>query len=148
MTPHIKYQRLTEAARIPVQATPGSTGLDLYSAEDYVLDIGERRAIGTGLIFDMRHIGDIDIQIRSRSGLAINHGVVVLNAPGTIDKDYRGEIKVILINHGDFPYMIKAGDRIAQLVFGYRVPNIMMVPIDVVEQDTKRGAGGFNSTGT
>ena len=145
---YIKYELMTDNAKLPTKGTELATGYDLYSIEDLVLDIGERRGVRTGLKFDMSALANIDLQVRSRSGLALNHGVVVLNSPGTIDRDYRGEIIVILINHGDFPYMIKVGDKIAQLVLGYYLPSVLMLPTEEVSADTPRGSGGFGSTGT
>ena len=146
MTPHIKYMKVHPNARMPVRATEGSTGLDLYAVEDVALYIGDRKAVKTGLVLDLSHLPESsDVQIRSRSGLALNHGVVVLNAPGTIDRDYRGELKVILMNHGDAPYQIRAGDRIAQLVIGTSLSTIWF-PVEQVSE-TGRGDGGFNSTG-
>lgn len=145
----VRYERMHSLARVPTKSTPESTGVDIFAGEDKRLDIGDIKAVSTGLIFDMSKVpAGIDLQIRPRSGLALNHGISVLNSPGTIDRDYRGEIKIILVNHGEFPYVIKAGERIAQLVVGLSYGGeLTMVPVEEVAVDTKRGAGGFGSTG-
>ena len=127
----------------PVQATPGSAGHDLHAATDATLAPGSFAAIPTGyaIAIPEGHEG----QVRPRSGLAARHGVTVLNAPGTIDADYRGESKVILINHGREPFTLKRNDRIAQLVIA-PVTTLQFVPVDHLP-DTMRGSGGFGSTG-
>jgi dUTP pyrophosphatase len=129
---------------LPVPATPGAAGFDVCSAEPvFTLLPGERRAVATGLVFELP-LG-IEMQVRPRSGLALKHGITLPNAPGTVDSDYRGELKVILQNLGDAPLLIHRGDRIAQLVFArYEVPVIVEA-----EQlsETARGTGGFGSTG-
>jgi len=143
---YVKYEKLHENARLPTQATSGSTGLDIYALEDVAMHIGDILAIRTGLKLDLSNLPKgADVQIRSRSGLSLNHGIVVLNSPGTIDRDYRGEVKVILMNYGDYIYQIRAGDKIAQLVIGMSI-KLPWFPGEVSE-DTDRGAGGFNSTG-
>jgi dUTP pyrophosphatase len=114
------------------------------SAEpDFVLEPGARRAVGTGLVFELP-LG-IEMQVRPRSGLALKHGITVPNAPGTIDSDYRGELKVIMQNTGAEPVEIRCGDRIAQLVFArYERP---LIEESSELSETGRGAGGFGSTG-
>lgn len=141
--------RLTSTAQLPSKATNGSTGFDISSIEERLLLPGERALISTGLVFDMHNLSpDLDVQIRPRSGLALKHGVTVLNSPGTIDRDYQGEIKVLLINHGDIPYLIKKGERIAQVVLGRLVSDITFAnQSEKVIAETGRGAGGFGSTG-
>ncbi len=124
--------------------TAGAAGLDLRAAEQVELAPHEWHAFSCG--FSMALPTGFEAQIRPRSGLAAQHGVTVLNAPGTIDSDYRGEVKVILINHGSQPFVVARGDRIAQLIFA------RCEPVEVVESDslppTDRGTGGFGSTGS
>jgi dUTP pyrophosphatase len=129
---------------LPEYATASAAGADLRSAEDMLLLPGERAGVGTGIRVELP--AGYEAQVRPRSGLAIRHGVTVLNAPGTIDSDYRGEVRVLLINLGKDPFSIVAGDRIAQLV---------VAPVTRVEWSedeslgkTERGEGGFGSTGT
>jgi dUTP pyrophosphatase len=129
---------------LPSRQTGGSAGFDLASAEpDFVLVPGERRLVATGLAIELPH--GWEGQVRPRSGLALRHGITMPNAPGTIDSDYRGELRVILQNSGSLPVAIARGDRIAQVVFArYEVPELL----DVTElADSSRGAGGFGSTG-
>lgn len=127
----------------PSYATAGAAGLDLSSAERVVLEPGQWRAVGTGLLIELEP--GHEAQVRPRSGLALKHGVTVLNAPGTIDADYRGEIRVVLINHGAAPHWIEIGDRIAQLV----IAMVEQAEIEVVGElsTTARGQGGFGHTG-
>ncbi len=129
---------------LPSRQTTGSAGFDLASAEpDFVLAPGERRLVSTGLAVEIPP--GIEGQVRPRSGLALRHGITMPNAPGTIDSDYRGEVRVILQNLGTEPVTIARGDRIAQLVFArYETPEL--VDATELEQST-RGAGGFGSTG-
>lgn len=129
---------------LPSRRTSGSAGFDLASAEpDFVLAPGERRLVATGLAVELP--AGVEGQVRPRSGLALRHGLTMPNAPGTIDSDYRGELKVILQNGGTEPIAIARGDRIAQLVFArYEVPEL--VDVTAIEASA-RGAGGFGSTG-
>jgi dUTP diphosphatase len=129
---------------LPSRQTTGSAGFDLASAEpDFVLAPGERRLVSTGFAVEIPP--GIEGQVRPRSGLALRHGITMPNAPGTIDSDYRGEIRVILQNLGAEPVTIVRGDRIAQLVFArYETPEL--VDTAELEQST-RGVGGFGSTG-
>ena len=129
---------------LPSRQTTGSAGFDLASAEpDFVLAPGERRLVSTGLAVEIPP--GIEGQVRPRSGLALRHGITMPNAPGTIDSDYRGEVRVILQNLGAEPVTIVRGDRIAQLVFArYETPEL--VDASALEQST-RGVGGFGSTG-
>ncbi len=144
----VMIKKINGKAVLPLKATDGSTGYDLHSVEALTIEPGEVRAVGTGLVLDISRIAAIvDLQIRPRSGLALKHRVTVINSPGTIDRDYRGEIQVILINLGAEPFNISVGDRIAQLVFGVRLPSVTFVPVDAVDENTERGAGGFGSTG-
>ena len=128
---------------LPSYATPGSAGLDLRSSETLVLKPGSRALVGTGIAIALPE--NFEAQVRPRSGLAVKHGVTVLNAPGTIDADYRGEIKVPLINHGQEDFTIARGDRIAQMV----VAPVVQVALKLVASldETSRGAGGFGSSG-
>jgi len=132
--------------QLPSYATAQSAGMDLTAALEEAIELGpgERALVPTGLAMALPD--GYEAQIRPRSGLALKHGVTVLNTPGTIDADYRGEIKVILINHGQEPFTIERGMRIAQMV----VERFETVGWDIVEdlEDTSRGAGGFGSTGT
>jgi dUTP pyrophosphatase len=139
----LKIKKLNEKALIPAYQTKEAAGFDLHATEDVVINPGERKLIGTGLAFEIEF--GYEVQIRPRSGLAYKHGITVLNTPGTIDSDYRGEIKVLLINLGKEAFEIKVGERIAQAV----VAPIKQAEIVEVEElsDTTRGEGGFGSTG-
>lgn len=117
--------------------------MDVVAAEDVTLAPGERHAVATGLALAIPE--RFEIQVRPRSGLALKHGISVPNTPGTIDSDYRGELKIILINHGPEPFAIARGDRVAQLVLA---PVVQAAWEEVTDLDeTARGAGGFGSTG-
>lgn len=128
---------------LPAYATDGAAGMDVLAAEDVALAPGARHAVATGLAVAIPH--GFEIQVRPRSGLALKHGISVPNTPGTIDSDYRGEVKVILINHGTEPFAIHRGDRIAQLVLA-PVTRASWLPVDELDE-TARGEGGFGSTG-
>ena len=128
---------------LPAYATEGAAGMDVVSAEDVTLAPGARHAVATGL--SMAIPQGFEVQVRPRSGLALKHGITVTNTPGTIDSDYRGELKVILINLGAEPFAIQRGDRVAQLVLA---PVVQAAWDEVAELDaTERGEGGFGSTG-
>lgn len=139
----LEVRRLVPSAILPTRAHPGDSGLDLYASEDVELPPGEFRAVPTGIAICLPP--QTEGQVRPRSGLARSHGVTVLNAPGTIDEGYRGEVQVLLINHGKTSFRITAGMRIAQLVVHGRML------VDVIEAEalpeTARGGGGFGSTG-
>ena len=145
MTVRIQIARLPhgEGLPLPSYATPGAAGMDVVAAEDLDLAPGQRHAVATG--FRVAIPGGYEIQVRPRSGLAFKHGISVPNTPGTIDSDYRGELKILLINHGAESFAIRRGDRIAQLV----PATVTLASFDEVTQldDTHRGAGGFGSTG-
>jgi dUTP pyrophosphatase len=130
---------------LPHYATAGAAGLDLLAAIDSEIDLlpGQRAAIPCGIALELPQ--GVEAQVRPRSGLALNHGVTVLNAPGTIDSDYRGEIKAILINHGDAPFRILRGTKIAQMVIA-RHEQAEIVESESLSESA-RGAGGFGSTG-
>ncbi len=132
-----------EGLELPAYASTGAAGMDIVSAEDVTIAPAARHAVATG--FAVAIPAGFEIQVRPRSGLALKHGITVPNTPGTIDSDYRGEVKVILINHGTAPFVIRRGDRIAQLVLA---PVTQASWLEVSElSETARGAGGFGSTG-
>ncbi|MEE2901651.1 MAG: dUTP diphosphatase [Myxococcota bacterium] len=128
---------------LPRYQSEEAAGMDLHAAESLTLDPGAWAAVGTGLSIEIPP--GFEAQVRPRSGLAFKHGVTVLNAPGTIDSDYRGEVKVLLINHGKNPYEVKVEDRIAQLVIA-KVEQAMVELVTSLAQ-TERGEGGFGHTG-
>ena len=143
--PRVRFQRLRPGALAPRYMSEGAAGLDLASAADEPITLapGGRVAVPTGLAFEIP--AGFEGQVRPRSGLARMVGLTILNAPGTIDSDYRGEVQVLLVNLGDAPHVIQPGDRIAQLV---------IAPVSVAElqeatelAETSRGAGGFGHTG-
>lgn len=141
----IALQRLPHGAGLPLPAyaTVGAAGMDVVAAEDHVLAPGARHAVATGFAIAIPE--GYEVQVRPRSGLALKHGITCLNAPGTIDCDYRGEMKVILANLGSEPFTIARGERIAQLVPS---PVQRAVFEEVATLDaTTRGGGGFGSTG-
>lgn len=141
----VRVKRLPhgEGLPLPAYATDGAAGMDVVSAEDVTLAPGARHAVATGLAMAIPH--GYEIQVRPRSGLALKHGITVPNTPGTIDSDYRGELKVIMINHGSEPFPIARGDRVAQLVLA-PVTQGAWEEVDDLDE-TARGAGGFGSTG-
>lgn len=144
----LQIKKLPHAADLPLPsyATPLSAGMDVRAAlnsDGIVIQPGERVLIPTGLQVAIPE--GFEIQVRPRSGLAIKHGITMLNSPGTIDADYRGEIKVIAINHGSEPFIVQHGERIAQLIVA-RVEKAIIHEVDMLD-DTQRGEGGFGSTG-
>jgi len=145
----VRVERLphAEGLALPAYETTGSAGMDLRAAlsefEPIVLAPGERKLIPTGLRIALEP--GFEAQVRPRSGLALKHGVTCLNSPGTIDSDYRGEVGVILINHGQIAFEINRGERIAQMVIAPCVQAVM-AEVDALDE-TARGAGGFGSTG-
>ena len=141
----VRIKRLEHGAGLdfPAYATAGAAGMDVVAAEDVTLAPGQRHAVATG--FAVAIPEGYEIQVRPRSGLALKHGISVPNTPGTIDSDYRGEVKVILINHGAEPFAIRRGDRMAQLVIA-PVTRALWQEVDELDV-TKRGRGGFGSTG-
>lgn len=128
---------------LPAYATDGAAGLDVVAAEALTLAPGARAAVATGFAIAIPH--GFEVQVRPRSGLAFKHGITCLNTPGTIDSDYRGEVKVILANLGQAPFEIARGDRIAQLVPA-PVQRAILDEVATLD-DTERGTGGFGSTG-
>lgn len=141
----IRLMRLAhgEGLPLPAYATAGAAGMDVVAAEDLVLVPGARHAVATG--FAIAIPPGYEVQVRPRSGLALKHGITCLNTPGTIDEDYRGEVKVILANLGDQPFTIARGERIAQLVPA-PVQRALFEEVAVLDE-TDRGSGGFGSTG-
>ena len=140
---HLKRLAHGEGLPLPVYATEHAAGLDVVAAEDVTLVPGARHAVATGFAIAIPH--GYEVQVRPRSGLALKHGITCLNTPGTIDSDYRGEVKVILANLGAEPFEVKRGERIAQLV----PAAVLRADFKVVESldETGRGGGGFGSTG-
>lgn len=143
----VAIKRLDHAAdlALPAYATSDSAGMDLLAAvaAPVTLQPGERRLIPTGIAIALP--AGTEAQVRPRSGLALKHGITVLNAPGTIDADYRGEVGVVLINHGDQPFVVERGSRIAQMVVAPYARVAWTVSADL--EESARGAGGFGSTG-
>jgi dUTP pyrophosphatase len=143
----VRIQRLPAARDLPLpaNASPGSAGFDLRAAiaDEVVLRPGERLLVPTGLVLEVPP--GWEGQVRPRSGLALRHGIGVVNAPGTIDSDYRGEVAVILINLGESPFSLRRGDRIAQLVIS-RVETVEWEEAEALAE-SGRGGGGFGSTG-
>ena len=143
-TMQLRVRRLVGNATLPSYAHPNDAGLDLHAVVDTEIGPGEAETISTGIAIELPP--GTEAQVRPRSGLASKHSVTVLNSPGTIDEGYRGEIGVVLINHGDQTFRVECGMRIAQLVVQRRV-EIDLVEVQVLDNST-RGAGGFSSTGT
>ncbi|WP_411681805.1 dUTP diphosphatase [Clostridium thailandense] len=139
----LKVKRINEEARMPEYAHEGDAGLDLFSVDDLVILPGESKLVKTGIQIELPK--ETEAQIRPRSGLALKNQITVLNTPGTIDEGYRGEIGVILINHGKQEFHVEKGMKIAQMV----VKPVFRVNIKEIEEltDTSRGEGGFGSTG-
>ncbi|HKI05365.1 MAG TPA: dUTP diphosphatase [Thermoanaerobaculia bacterium] len=143
----VRIKRLPAARDLPLPShgSPGSAGFDLRAAldEEVVIRPGERLLVPTGVVLEIP--AGWEGQVRPRSGLALRHGIGIVNAPGTIDSDYRGEVAVILVNLSEAPFSLNRGDRIAQLVFA-RVEAVEWEEADTLE-DSGRGSGGFGSTG-
>ena len=141
----IKLFRLPHGTGLPLPryASEDAVGLDVTAAEELILQPGERHAVATGFAIEIP--SGYEVQVRPRSGLAMKHGITCLNTPGTIDSDYRGEVKVILVNLGQEPFEIRRGERIAQLV---PAPVLRADFVEAHElSETERGSGGFGSTG-
>ena len=147
MTLQVRFTRLPTNADLPLpeRATPQAAGYDIRSAEESVtLEPGEIRSVSTGLVMELPE--GIECQVRPRSGLALKHGLTLPNSPGTIDPDYRGELRVIVQNLGPAPVTLGRGERIAQLVFSrFEAPEVVLVER---LSETDRGEGGFGSTGS
>lgn len=144
LTIHIKREPGGEGLELPSYQTPGSAGLDVRAAEERTIGPGETALIATG--FSIAVPPGYEAQMRPRSGLALKHGITLLNSPGTIDSDYRGEVKVILTNLGFKPFYVNRGDRIAQMVIA-PVTRATLEEVATLEE-TARGAGGFGHSGT
>ncbi len=140
----VEIVKLDKTLPTPFYAHHGDAGMDVYSAVELLLNPGERAIVPTGLKIAIPY--GFEVQIRPRSGLAAKHGISIVNAPGTIDHQYRGELGIIMINHGKESFSIKKGERVAQMVFN----KIEFAYLEEVEElsSTERGAGGFGSTGT
>ncbi|GHV58890.1 deoxyuridine 5'-triphosphate nucleotidohydrolase [Campylobacterota bacterium] len=141
--PTLLVKKLDPNAIIPQYHSAEAAGFDLHSLLDYEIGRGERTLVKTGLAVSFAQ--GYELQVRPRSSLALKHGVTVLNSPGTVDSDYRGELMIILINHGSEPFMIKRGERVAQAVLK-AVEQAVITEVDDLDA-TDRGTGGFGSTG-
>ena len=139
----VKVKKLKENAIVPKYEHDGDAGMDLFSTEGYSLKVGERCLVSTGLAFEIPY--GTELQIRPRSGLALKKGISIVNSPGTLDCGYRGELGIILINHGSENFEVKIGDKVAQAVLN----KIEIAEIEEVEElgESDRGAGGFGSSG-
>jgi dUTP pyrophosphatase len=139
----LKVKLVNEKAILPCYAHPGDAGLDLFSIENIEIPPAESALISTGIVIELPE--NTEAQIRPRSGLALNHQITLLNTPGTIDYGYRGEIKIIMINHGKKVFIVEKGMRIAQML----IKPVLTVDVVQVEElsETRRGEGGFGSTG-
>lgn len=139
----VKIKRIHENAKLPMQANPGDAGMDLYSIDAVEIPAGEAKLIKTGLQIELPK--GTEAQVRPRSGLALKHSVTVLNSPGTIDEGYRGEIGVILINHGKETFLVEPSMRIAQMVIAH-VPTVQLSEVEELSE-TVRGTSGFGASG-
>lgn len=140
----VNIKKIDKNAIIPAYQTDGSSGFDLCSTEDISIKPTERALVSTGLVFAVP-LG-YELQVRPRSGLAFKKGITVLNTPGTVDSDYRGEVKIIVINLGKEDFIVKKGDRIAQGVIS-AINKVELKEVENIDENTARGAGGFGSTG-
>jgi len=140
----LKIKKLHHEAQIPHYSTLGSAGMDLRASHDSLIEFGKTALISTGIAIALP--SGFEAQIRPRSGLAIKNQITVLNTPGTIDSDYRGEVKIILINHSKADFQVKKGDRIAQMIIAKH--EIVKIEELIELDETDRGEGGFGSTGT
>lgn len=140
----VKIKRIHPDAKLPLQANPGDAGMDLYSIEEVEIPSGESRLIKTGLQLELPR--GTEAQVRPRSGLALKHSITVLNTPGTIDEGYRGEVAVILINHGKETFIVEKSMRIAQMVIQL-VPSVQLLEVDQLSESV-RGTSGFGASGT
>ena len=140
---NVRIRKLQPDAIVPHYAHPGDAGMDLFAAEAALIPASESRLVRTGIAIELPP--STAAQVRPRSGLAAKHCLTVLNAPGTIDAGYRGEVCVILINHGKIPFRVEPGMKIAQMV----IQHVLTVNVEEVTElsDTRRGTGGFGSTG-
>lgn len=139
----VKFKALNEGFKLPEQGTSEASGFDMRALDEWTLAPGDRKLIPLGCAVEIPQ--GYEIQVRPRSGLALKHGITVLNSPGTIDADYRGPCGVILINASDAVYNIQEGERVCQFVVA-KVPSVELMLVDELN-DTDRGEGGFGSTG-
>lgn len=139
----VKIKKIKDNAILPKYAHKGDAGVDLYSTGDYTLKPGERVLVSTGIKIAVPK--GYEAQIRPKSGLALNHGISIVNTPGTIDSSYRGEVRIIIINHGKENFKIEKGKKIAQMIFN-KVEEAEFEEIEELD-NTARGEGGFGSTG-
>lgn len=142
----LKIKKLSPDATIPTYGTEESAGFDLYASEGKCIFPGGRTLVSTGIALDIPK--GFEVQVRPRSGLAIKSGITVLNAPGTIDSDYTGEVKVMLINLSTETYYLLKGDRIAQGILSMVADQVTFEEVEDITKDTTRGSGGFGSTGS
>ena len=139
----LKVKKLNPAATLPSYAREGDAGLDLFAVQRVVIESGTSALVPTGIAIELP--SGTEAQVRPRSGLALKHALTVLNTPGTVDEGYRGEVGVILINHGTNAFTVEPGMKVAQMVVS---PRIQVAVVEVAElSDTERGGGGFGSTG-
>jgi dUTP pyrophosphatase len=141
---NVKITKIKDNAIIPKYAKPGDAGVDLCSTEEYLLKPGDRCLVSTGIKIALPQ--GHEAQVRPRSGLALKHGISIVNTPGTVDSDYRGEIGIILINHGQDDFKVEPGMRIAQMVIN-KVEHANFEEVDLLDK-TDRGEGGFGHSGT
>ena len=139
----VKFKKTSLDARLPEYKTAGAAGADVYVLGGFMIRPGETVRADTGMLIEIEE--GYEVQVRPRSGLAIKHGITIINAPGTIDCDYRGALLIALINHGDEEFYIKRSTRVAQLV----VAPVVRAEFEFVDElsETERGEGGFGSTG-
>ncbi|NPV90618.1 MAG: dUTP diphosphatase [Firmicutes bacterium] len=139
----LRVKRVNELAKLPEYAHEGDAGMDLFAVEERVIEPGERALVGTGIVIELPP--NTEAQVRPRSGMALNHGITVLNTPGTIDEGYRGEVKVILINLGKTSFKVERHMKIAQMV----IKSVLRASVIEADElsDSERAEGGFGSTG-
>lgn len=140
----LKVKLLYSNSKLPEFAHDGDAGMDVFSVENKLIKSGESELISIGLVLELPK--NTEIQVRPKSGLALNNQLTVLNSPGTIDEGYRGEVKIVIINHGKQDFMIKEGMKIAQLVLK-PVYDVRICKVDYINYDTDRGVNGFGSSG-
>ena len=140
----LKIKLLYENSKLPEFANSGDAGMDIFSVDRKVIKSGESELIRTGISIELPK--DTEIQIRPKSGLALNNGITLLNSPGTMDEGYRGEIKVIVINHGKNDFLVEEGMKIAQMVLK-PIYKVKITKVDSIDYETDRGKNGFGSSG-
>lgn len=140
----LKIKLLYENSKLPEFANSGDAGMDIFSVDRKVIKSSESQLIRTGISIELPK--DTEIQIRPKSGLALNNGITLLNSPGTIDEGYRGEIKVIVINHGKNDFLVEEGMKIAQMVLK-PIYKVKITKVDSIDYETDRGKNGFGSSG-